>query len=64
MNPIDFINSKDVRAHLKKIGYKPGLLEAAYFIYHSYIKTLAEKEAAWKELIASTDDMILSKELN
>ena len=61
MNYIDYINSKDVRAYLKSIDFKPNLLEAAYFIYSSSNKTLDERHHAWEELIEETDDLILNE---
>ena len=61
MNYIDYINSKDVRAYLMSIDYKPSLLESAFFIYQSKFKTLAEKFNAWNALIEETDDLILDE---
>lgn len=56
MDILRFINSKDVRAHLEKTGYEFSPLEAAWLIYHSRRVSLAEKRAAWRELIATTPD--------
>ena len=61
MDYIDFINSKDIRAYLKSIDYKPNLLESAYFIYASSHKTMDERHMAWEELIRETDDIILDE---
>ena len=53
MDYIDFINSKDIRAYLKSIDYKPNLLESAYFIYASSHKTMDERHMAWEKLMIS-----------
>ena len=62
-DPLDFIDSDDIRSYLKNIGYKPGLLESAFFIYQSKIKTIKEKHQAWTELIQNTDDLILDEKV-
>ena len=61
MDYIDFINSKDIRSYLRSIDYKPGLLESAFFIYSSRIKSLDEKHEGWKKLVKETDDLILDE---
>ena len=38
-----FINSRDIREHLKKIGYQFTSLEAAWLIWQCKNITLAEK---------------------
>ena len=61
MDYIDYINSKDIRSYLRSIDYKPGLLESAFFIYSSRIKSLDEKHEGWKKLVKETDDLILDE---
>ena len=56
MNILSFINSKDIREHLKKTGYKFSSLEAAWIIHHSRKATLDEKIEAWNELMETMPD--------
>ncbi len=56
MKIFDFINSRDVAEHLEKIGYRFSPVEAAWLIWQSKNHTVAEKHAAWKELIATSSD--------
>lgn len=56
MNAYDYINSKDIRSHLKKINYEFSAFEMAYLIHHSESKTLAEKLAAMRSLLSEMND--------
>lgn len=56
----DFINSRDIREHLEKIRYDFSLLEQVYIIRQSKYKSLKEKQSAYKNILSSTDDIILS----
>ena len=56
MNTFDFINSIDIRDHLKNIGYKFTPLEAAWLVWQSKRHTLNEKHNAWQEIIDTTTD--------
>lgn len=56
MDILRFINSKDIRAHLERIGYKFDPLKAAWLIYQCRNATIAEKHAAWNELIEKMPD--------
>ncbi len=56
MNALDFINSRDVRAHLEKIGWQPDSLCAAWLIYQSKNHTLEEKLLAWQSVIDNMPD--------
>ena len=51
MNFYPFINSPDIREHLAKIGYEFSSEEAAYLVWQSKETTIAEKHAAWEEII-------------
>ncbi len=51
-----FIDSDDVRNHLETIGYEPTPAEAAGIIYSSDLRCLADKQAAMRELLESTED--------
>ena len=62
MNALQFVNSKDIRAHLEKIGYKFSPTETAWLIYHSRNHTLAEKHAAWRKLAEEYPDAPFSAE--
>ena len=56
MELLRFVNSKDIREHLRKINYSFDPLEAAWLIYQCHDATVKEKHAAWKELIDSMPD--------
>ena len=51
MDFFKFINSKDIRAHLEKIGYECSTIEGAWLVYQSRNATLEEKHVAWQEII-------------
>lgn len=56
MDILRFINSKDIRKHLKDIDYKFNSLEAAWLIYQCHDATIDEKHKAWNELIETMPD--------
>ena len=51
-----YINSIDIREYLKNIDYNFNPLEAAWLIYQCDNITIAEKHAAWTDLIESMPD--------
>ena len=51
MDILRFINSKDIRKHLKDTGYEFNSLEAAWLIYQCRNATIREKHKAWNELM-------------
>ena len=55
MNYLDFIISDTVREHLECIGYTPTPLEA-WIVWQCKNKTLKEKHAAFREILATTED--------
>ena len=59
-----FINSRDIRTHLKEISYPFSAPEAAYLVYFSYRATLDEKLNAWQEIIDTMPDCSMEKRLN
>lgn len=61
MDPIDFIDSKDVREYLRKIGYECGSVEASYLIWQCNGRTLEEKHEAWQWIINNTKDVPVPK---
>lgn len=56
MDVLKFVNSKDIRKHLRDIGYECSPLEAAWLIYQCRSATVEEKHAAWDELIETMPD--------
>lgn len=59
-----FVNSKDIREHLRKIEYNFSPLETAWLIYTCNRLSYEEKKAAWKELIATMKDCEIPKRPN
>lgn len=60
MNVTDWIDSADVAAHLKQIGYAPAPADCAWLIWQNRNMTLKQRFAAWRELIAATADQPFS----
>lgn len=58
-----FINSLDIAAHLKSIGYQFTALESACLIWQSNTATMKERHEAWKELIDSYPDCTMEDAL-
>ncbi len=52
-----FINSRDVREHLKNIGYDFNSLEAAWLVWNSITVTYEEKTEAVRYIIENMPDM-------
>lgn len=52
---LEYINSKDIREHLRSINYEFTPVECAFLIYQSN-KTIKQKHSAWKDLIATMPD--------
>ena len=61
---MQFINSKDISAHLKGIGYQFTTLQASWLVYQSRNFTLQEKIDAWREIIASMSDCTVKERRN
>lgn len=64
MNILRFINSKDIREHLRSIRYEFNSLETAWLIYQCHDATIDEKHKAWNELIETMPDCPIEKRLN
>lgn len=64
MDIFRFVNSKDIREHLRDIGYEFNSLEAAWLIYQCCDATIDEKHKAWNELIETMPDCPIEKRLN
>lgn len=56
MDLYQFLNSADIREHLKAIEYRFSTLEAAWVISVSAEATMKQKHAAWRELINTMPD--------
>lgn len=50
MGILDFVDSRDIRGHLRSIGYKPSTVEAAYLVWFSKNAPLEQKCEAWREI--------------
>ena len=51
MNTYEFINSRDIKKHLKEIKYNFLPLESVYIIWQSKMHTIEEKHKAYREII-------------
>lgn len=54
---LSYINSKDIRQHLKNIQYSFNSAEIAWLIYQCQHLTIEEKHQEWRELISAMPDM-------
>lgn len=64
MDIFRFINSKDIREHLRNVGYEFNSLETAWLIYQCRDATVDEKHSAWNELIEKMPDCPIAERLN
>lgn len=64
MDTFRFINSKDIREHIRSIRYEFNSLETAWLIYQCHDATIDEKHKAWNELIETMPDCPIEKRLN
>ena len=56
MDMYSFVNSRDIREHLRSIGYKFDSLEAAWLIHECRSVSYEKKRAAWKDLMETMPD--------
>lgn len=56
MDIYEFINSKDIREHCRKLEHEFKPMEAAFLIYYSQNHSIAQKHSAWKALIEEYPD--------
>ena len=56
MDIYEYFNSRDVAEHCKKLGHSFTGRELAYMIWQSNHHNLAQKIAAWEELICKLPD--------
>lgn len=59
MNIYEYFNSQDIAEYCQKLGYSFTSRELAYMIWQSNHHTLAQKVAAWEELIRTVPDEAL-----
>jgi len=64
MNIYDFFNSPDAAKHCQSIGHTFNVVESAVMINQSRSRTLTEKHAAYRTIIAEYTDMSLPKAIN
>lgn len=57
MDIYQFIDSKDIREHCRKLGHRFNTVESAYLVWQSRNTSLAEKHEAWREIIDTMPDM-------
>lgn len=62
MDILRFVPSRAMRKHLKKIGYEFNALECAWLVYQCETAILAEKHAAWQEIIDTMPDCEIDSE--
>ncbi len=61
---LDYINSKDIAKHLKKIDYQFSTPEAAFLVFRSHKYTLDEKIKAWGRIIKEMPDCSMERRMN
>ena len=61
---LQFVNSKDIREHLRNIGYTFNALEAAWLVWQSRYTTLEARHEGWKHIIAEYPDCPIEERLN
>lgn len=64
MDIYSFVNSKDIRQHLRDINYQFNSLEAAWLIFQCRRLCFEEKKEAWFELIETMEDCKVPKRDN
>lgn len=64
MNFFQFVNSKDIRAHLQTIGYQFTSLEAAWLVWQSTEVSMSEKHKAWEYIIETMPDCEMTERPN
>lgn len=64
MDLFRFIDSKDIREHLRQIGYSFTAPEAAFLVWQCRSVTLKEKIAAWRTIIETMPDCSMVERMN
>ena len=60
----EFINSKDIREHLRKLDYPLTPVQCAFLVWQSKRHTLKEKHEAWEDIIATMPDCPVERRSN
>ena len=61
MDIYSFVNSRDIREHLRSIGYKFDPLEAAWLIHECRSVSYEKKRDVWKELMETMPDCDMNR---
>lgn len=64
MDLFQFINSEDIRSHLKAIDYKFSSIEAAWLVWQCTRASLAQKHEAWERIIHTMPDCAMEDRPN
>lgn len=56
----EFINSKDIREHLRKLGYRFNSMELAWLVWQSRTVSFGEKMNTWMEMLEMPDYKIFN----
>lgn len=60
MKIFEFVNSRDIREFLQKIGFVPNSLESAWLVYQSNNHTIEERHNFWEWIIQNMPDCEVS----
>ena len=63
VNPYYYINSGDIRAHLRSLNYEFSALETAWLIWQSAETALDDRHRAWRKLIETMPDYPIKERL-
>lgn len=55
-DPIGFIDSEPIRDHCRRVGWRPTATEAAYLVWQSRARSLADRHAAYRHIMRSMPD--------
>lgn len=64
INPFYYINSRDIRAHLRSLNYEFSSLEVAWLIWQSKDTSLNDRHQAWRKLIETMPDCSIERRYN
>lgn len=64
MDFYQFIDSKDIREHLKTLNYQFTVPEAAFLVYHNETIALEEKFSAWQWMIEHMPDCSMEERID
>ena len=64
LDVFEFINSKDIKAHLKNSNYKFNTLEATWLVYQCNHIGIDEKHNAFEKIIQTMPDCEVPERMN